>query len=102
MKLCYRGIPYSYEPPEVKAVPTGFSGKYRGAAYPIQQLIPESTESMARPVRNLKYRGVAYQIGQPVREAAPALENIPTITVTVLSEQIVVLGESQHLAKTHS
>lgn len=99
MKLRYRGIPYSYQPPEVTASPTGMKGKYRGVAYPIQQL---TTESVARPLHNLKYRGAAYQIGQPVYETEPTFEMIPTITVTILSEQVIVLGESDHLAETHS
>lgn len=98
MKLCYRGIPYSYEPPEVKAITTGINGKYRGATYPIQQL---TTESVAHPVCNLKYRGAAYQIGQPTHESQPTFEKIPTLTVTVLAEQIVVLDRYAHSAETH-
>jgi hypothetical protein len=99
MKLCYRGVPYTYEPPEVKAIDTGISGKYRGAAYPIQMLMTESTD---QPVFNLKYRGVAYQTGQLASDAKPAVANIPAIAVTILTEQIVTLDDYYYSTETHS
>ncbi|NJO81088.1 MAG: DUF4278 domain-containing protein [Cyanobacteria bacterium RM1_2_2] len=95
MKLSYRGAPYTYEPPEVKAITTDIKGKYRGASYPIQRL----TAEVEPPVFNLQYRGARYQTGQPNRLA---LEGTPIVTITVLSQQMVAWDEFWHPTQIHS
>jgi Domain of unknown function (DUF4278) len=73
MKLCYRGVSYDYNPPQVKVAEGPVAGKYRGANWHSTILIDNPVPQIAA---TLTYRGVTYhtqgQAAQAVPQAAAA------------------------------
>lgn len=58
-------------PPAVmQAVDTSVVTKYRGVPYKLQDFI---TESIPRPILNLKYRGIFYQIRETARDGIESI-----------------------------
>ncbi|MBD0304775.1 MAG: DUF4278 domain-containing protein [Tolypothrix sp. T3-bin4] len=60
MKLSYRGVTYSYDPPEVETTLGEVGGKYRGLDWRFHNL---EQPPVLQPTVSLKYRGVDYQTG---------------------------------------
>jgi hypothetical protein len=60
MKLSYRGVTYSYNPPEVETTLGEVGGKYRGLDWRFRNL---KKPPVLQPTASLKYRGVYYQTG---------------------------------------
>jgi len=60
MKLSYRGVTYSYNPPEVETTLGEVAGKYRGLDWRFRNL---KKPPVLQPTASLKYRGVYYQTG---------------------------------------
>ncbi len=58
MKLLYRGVAYSYNPPEVETTLGEVGGKYRGLDWRFRNL---KKPPVLQPTVSLKYRGVYYQ-----------------------------------------
>ncbi len=79
MKLCYRGVSYDYNPPQVKVAEGPVVGKYRGADWHSTVLIDNPVPQMAA---TLTYRGVTYHTNgqerttQAVPQATPAAAKI--------------------------
>jgi hypothetical protein len=60
MKLLYRRVTYSYNPPQVETTLGEVGGKYRGLDWRFRNL---KKPLMLQPTVRLKYRGVYYQTG---------------------------------------
>jgi Domain of unknown function (DUF4278) len=60
MRLRYRGIAYTYYPPELEATEQQMVGQYRGVLWrsPIIRVV-----NCSQPLRILKFRGVLYARG---------------------------------------
>ena len=82
MKLCYRGVCYDYNPPEV-ATPqnTETVGTYRGIDVRFRN--PKKA-LVLQPTLDLKYRGVAYRQNEATSEVAkPIAEPTKTPALSV-------------------
>ncbi len=60
MKLCYRGVTYDYNPPEVETTIGEVAGKYRGLDWRFRNL---KKPPVLQPRVDLTYRGVRYSHG---------------------------------------
>ena len=79
MELSYRGVSYSYNPPQVVTASGKVGGKYRGLDWRFRNL---EKAPIIQPTANLKYRGVTFQVGQgnpATVEAKPALQPVLSI-----------------------
>jgi hypothetical protein len=60
MKLCYRGVTYEYNPPEVETTLGEVSGKYRGLDWRFRNM---KKPPVLQPRVDLTYRGARYSHG---------------------------------------
>lgn len=56
MKLCYRGVTYESNPPQVKTIVNGETAKFRGNDYIVHKIVMEETLNEQSPI---VYRGVS-------------------------------------------
>jgi Domain of unknown function (DUF4278) len=79
MKLCYRGVSYDYNPPQVKVAEGPVVGRYRGANWRSTIVIDNPIPQIAA---TLTYRGVTYhtnsqeQVAQAVPQATPGFAKV--------------------------
>jgi hypothetical protein len=91
MKLTYRGVDYSYEPPTLDMVDGDIGGVYRG--HPWRLAYPRHVP--VQPVHQLKYRGVAYTTGNVADAQVPVSVPVPSIFAGLKPNQEVVSEVAQ-------
>ncbi len=92
MKLCYRGVSYDYNPPQVKVAQGPVAGKYRGANWYSTIVIDNPIPQIAA---TLTYRGVTYHTkGQErVAQVAPQATTSVAVKAAPLSLRRKVTSE---------
>ncbi|PPT11023.1 Glutamine synthetase inactivating factor IF7 [Geitlerinema sp. FC II] len=99
MKLCYRGIPYDYTPPEVETASSDLVGTYRGIDVRFRN---PKKPLVLQPTLDLKYRGVAYRTNGETAETEqqPAVrpETVPApVAADVAPEPEVTVSLQQRM-----
>ncbi|MGC9503387.1 DUF4278 domain-containing protein [Baaleninema sp.] len=98
MKLCYRGIPYDYTPPEVETTPSDLVGTYRGIDVRFRN---PKKPLVLQPTLDLKYRGVAYRTNGAPAEDAPKPtvqpETVPAPVAEVAPEPAMAVSLQQRM-----
>jgi D-alanyl-D-alanine carboxypeptidase len=84
MRLCYRGVMYSYNSNSTQSVETTETALFLGQTYRVRRPIYQP----GQPTLNLVYRGVAYSTGTGSTKQQPRQPPRPSEFVTKLLAQL--------------
>jgi hypothetical protein len=81
MKLMYRGLAHSYDPPTLEEetpidLPGAYRGTYRGVPYHCTTV---QVQPILQPSQNLSYRGVPYAVGERLGHPHSAHDAMPAV-----------------------